>query len=58
MILKGYYKEAITQWKIGENEITLFSPKQIAHNNWIASLLKLGKGHILSCCSDGSFKIW
>ena len=57
MILTGDYKGAIKQWKIEGNEITLFSSKQIAHNNEIRSLLKLGEGHILSCSYDG-FKIW
>ena len=58
IILTGDENGRIIQWKIENDNLKLISKKENAHNDWIFTLLKLGKGLILSGSCDNSVKIW
>ena len=48
----------ILQWRIEKDNLILTSKKEIAHNYFIYTLIKIGDGHILSCGAEGVCKIW
>ena len=48
----------ILQWRIEKDNLILTSKKEIAHNYFIYTLIKIGDGHILSCGGNGLCKIW
>ena len=58
MILTGDANKRIIQWKIENDNLQLISMKGNSHNDWIITLSKLDKGHILSGSNDKSVKIW
>ena len=58
MILTGDDNKRIIQWKIENDNLKLISIKENTHDEWINTLLKLGKGLILSGSGDNSVKIW
>ena len=51
---KGY---DITQWKICQNNLTLISKKEKAHQSCIWKIIKFRK-NIVTCSDDKSLKIW
>ena len=58
MLLTGDYKGTIKQWKIENDNLTLISSKENAHDQDINILLNLGDGHIASGSNDKTIKIW
>ena len=47
----------ITQWKICQNNLTLISKKEKAHQSYIWKIIKFRK-NIVTCSADKSLKIW
>ena len=47
----------ITQWKICQNNLTLISKKEKAHQDYIYKIIKFRK-NIVTCSCDKSLKIW
>ncbi len=47
----------ITQWKICQNNLTLISKKEKAHQDYICKIIKFRK-NIVTCSVDKSLKIW
>ena len=47
----------ITQWKICQNNLTLISKKEKAHQSYIHKIIKFNK-NIVTCSDDTSIKIW
>ena len=58
MLLTGDFAKIIRQWRIEGDNLILVSKKEKAHDNYIYDLKKLGNGHIASCSSDLTIKIW
>ena len=58
MLLTGDSRKIIRQWKIKDDNLILISKKEKAHDDLINDLLNLGNGHIASCSSDKTIKIW
>ena len=56
MLLTGDYAKIIRQWRIEDDNITLVSKKEKAHDDEIYDLVNLGNGHIASGSDD--IKIW
>ena len=57
-ILTGDENKRIIQWKIGDNNLSMISIKENAHDEMIFTLLKIGSSHLLSGGSDNLAKIW
>ena len=58
MLLTGDQKGIIRQWRIEDDNLILVSKKEKAHDWDINDLVNLGNGHIASCSSDKTIKIW
>ena len=58
MFLTGGRARTIRQWKIEDDNITLISKKENAHDGDINFLLNLKNGHIASGSDGGIVKIW
>ena len=58
MFLTGGRTRTIRQWKIKDDNITLISKKENAHDGDINFLLNLKNGHIASGSDGGIVKIW
>jgi len=58
MFLTGGRTRTIRQWKIEDDNITLISKKENAHDGDINFLLNLKNGHIASGSDGGIVKIW
>lgn len=58
MFLTGGEDKMIRQWKIEDQNISLFSKKEEADENIIFGLVKIGNGNIASISDDNSIKIW
>ena len=59
MILIGDYKGRIKQWKIEGDNVKLISTKENAQDRCVSSLMKFGKGFILSSSfENGGVTIW
>jgi hypothetical protein len=56
-ILLSGTKYDITQWKICQNNLTLISKKEKAHQDYICKIIKFRK-NIVTCSVDKSLKIW
>ena len=58
MLLTGDQSKNLRQWRIEGDNLILISKKEKAHDGSIYGLLNLGNGHIASCSSDDTIKIW
>ena len=58
MLITGDDSKTIRQWKIENDNLTLISKKENAHDGAIITLLNMGNGHIASGSQDDSIKIW
>ena len=61
ILLTGDDNKRIIQWKINGDNLILTSKKELCHENWISTLIKIGNGLILSGCLNllnGVVKIW
>ena len=58
ILLTGDSNKRIIQWKINGDNLILTSKKELCHENWISTLIKIGNGLILSGDWDGVIKIW
>ena len=57
ILLTGKDSGDITQWKISQNNLTLISKKEKAHQSKIYQLIRFNH-YIASCSEDHSIKIW
>ena len=58
IFLTGDNNGKIRQWKLEGDNLTLISIKENTHGDYINSIIKLVDGHIATCSSDKSIKIW
>jgi len=58
ILFTGDEEGIIREWKIEEDNLTLISKKDNAHNSSIYTLLNIGNGHIASVDKDNLIKIW
>ena len=58
ILLTGDSQKVLRQWKIEEDNLTLISKRENAHDDLINVLLNLGDGHIASASNDKTIKIW
>ena len=58
ILLTGDENKRIIQWKINGDNLILTSKKELCHENWISTLIKIGNGLILSGDGLGVIKIW
>ena len=56
-ILLSGKENDITQWKISQNNLTLVSKKEKAHQGYIFQIIKFNN-LVISCSDDKSIKIW
>ena len=58
ILLTGDENKRIIQWKINGDNLILTSKKELCHEDWIYTLIKIGNGLILSGDWEGVIKIW
>ena len=58
ILLTGDSNKRIIQWKINGDNLILTSKKELSHEIWIYTLIKIGNGLILSGDGLGVIKIW
>ena len=58
ILLTGDSNKRIIQWKINGDNLILTSKKELCHENWISTLIKIGNGLIISGDWKGVIKIW
>ena len=58
IFLTGDNNGKIRQYKVNGDNLTLISTKENTHGDNINALIKIGNGHVATCSSDKSIKIW
>ena len=58
MLLTGDQNKRIIQWKIEDNNLTMISKRENAHDNKIYTIKIFGNGNVLSGGNDNLAKIW
>ena len=58
ILLTGDENKRIIQWKINGDNLILTSKKELCHEIWIYTLIKIGNGLIISGDWKGVIKIW
>ena len=58
ILLTGDWNKRIIQWKINGDNLILTSKKELCHETYIYTLIKIGNGLILSGDGLGVIKIW